>query len=91
MELPDEFIFGNHPHVLRFLFAASSSAGNKAILVTATERMMLFSRICLLFGLASVCEGKEWVGSARLSPKKPWVPLTSFAFDLGAGKVFTYL
>eukprot|EP00904_Undaria_pinnatifida_P007864 jgi/Undpi1/4207/HiC_scaffold_16.g07574.m1 len=48
---------------------------------------MLFSRICLLFGLATVCDGKQWKGSARLSPKKPWVPLTTFAFDLGAGKI----
>lgn len=48
---------------------------------------MLLSRICLLFGLAAVCEGKDWRGSARMSPSKPWVPLTSFAFDLGAGKV----
>lgn len=37
--------------------------------------------------LAAVCDGKVWKGSARLSPSKPWVPLTSFAFDKGTGQV----
>lgn len=83
---PANLSFVNHRRVL--LSAAYSSAGNKAIRVTSTERTMLFSRICFLFGLTAVCEGKDWKGSARLSPSKPWVPLTSFAFDLGAGKVF---
>lgn len=52
---------------------------------------MLFARWLLLLALVSCysccCEGKLWKGSARLSPKKPWVALTSFAFDLGAGEV----
>lgn len=49
--------------------------------------MMLFARLCLVFGLAIICEGREWRGSARLSPSKPWVPLTNFAYDTGAGQV----
>lgn len=32
-------------------------------------------------------EAKLWRGSARLSASKPWMPLTSFAFEIGTGRV----
>ncbi|CAM9226350.1 unnamed protein product [Ectocarpus sp. 12 AP-2014] len=32
-------------------------------------------------------EAKLWRGSARLSASKPWMALTSFAFDIGTGRI----
>ncbi|CAN0139953.1 unnamed protein product [Scytosiphon promiscuus] len=49
--------------------------------------MMLFARILAVAVLCWCCDAKLWTGSARLSPKKPWVPLTSFAFDIGTGQI----
>lgn len=47
-----------------------------------------FRVFVLAFLLAtSVCHGKVWKGSARLSPKRSWVALTNFAFDIGRGEV----
>ena len=40
--------------------------------------------------LATTCrsgDAKVWKGSARLTPTRPWDPVTSFAFDRGAGEV----
>lgn len=51
--------------------------------------MMLFARLLVAAAvLCWCCDAKLWIGSARLSPKKPWVPVTSFAFDMGTGQVW---
>lgn len=59
--------------------------------LSKTVSEMLFPRWLLVLALLCFCscrcDGKVWRGSARLSPKKPWVALTSFAFDLGVGEV----
>lgn len=49
---------------------------------------MQLLRVCLLaIGIAVECNGKVWKGLARLSARRPWVPLTSFAYDIGNGEV----
>lgn len=65
---------------------------NKWSIYRGHPMMALFDvqRLCLFFCLAlaaTVCHGKVWVGNARLSPKRSWVPLTNFAFDIGVGEV----
>lgn len=43
--------------------------------------------LAVVYGCCWCSEAKIWRGSARLSAPKPWMALTSFAFDIGTGRV----
>lgn len=49
----------------------------------------MLAQLLVIVLFVALSDGKEWKGSARLSPKKPWVPLSNFAFERGIGQVNT--
>lgn len=58
---------------------------------TCTSRWltrMWYLRLCLgVVSFAAICDGKVWKGSVRLSARRPWAPVTTFAYDTGSADV----